>query len=142
MNRRRLAALVVALLAIGLALGLPALQTQSSRAAPGDVPGAAPAAATGAYEYMAELSDEIGPPLGRRAGDPRADLVGEFRHVLVGAGGGRWGRAGYVAGGRAGRLRLEGREAEREHQCGESSAVHSALLVRRTDGLLECLYTA
>ena len=67
MNRRRLAALVLALLALGFALGLPALQTKSSRAASGDVPGAAPAAATGAYEYMAELSDEIGP---RVAGTP------------------------------------------------------------------------
>jgi len=67
MNRRRLAALVLALLALGLALGLPALQTKSSRAASGDVTGAAPAAATSAYEYMAELSDEIGP---RVAGTP------------------------------------------------------------------------
>jgi hypothetical protein len=67
MNHGRPAALVLALLAIGLALGLPALQTKSSRAASGDVPGAAPAAATSAYEYMAELSDEIGP---RVAGTP------------------------------------------------------------------------
>jgi len=67
MNRRRFAVLVFAFLAIGLALGLPALQTKSSRAASGDPPGAAPAAATSAYEYMAELSDEIGP---RVAGTP------------------------------------------------------------------------
>ena len=74
MNRRRLAALVVALLAIGLALGLPALQTQSSRAASGDVPGAAPAAATRAYEYMAELSDEIGPRAAERVAQWFAQL--------------------------------------------------------------------
>jgi hypothetical protein len=67
MNRRRLAALV-------LALGLPALQTKSSRAASGDVPGAAPAATTSAYEYMAELSDEIGP---RVAGTPAERRVVE-----------------------------------------------------------------
>ena len=74
MNRKGLAALVLALLAIGLALGLPALQTESSRAASGDLPGAAPAAATSAYEYMAELSDEIGP---RVAGTPAEGRAAE-----------------------------------------------------------------
>jgi alkaline phosphatase isozyme conversion protein len=66
-SRKRLAALVLAIVTIALVLGLPALQTKSSRAASSEVPGAAPAAATSAYEYMAELSDEIGP---RVAGTP------------------------------------------------------------------------
>jgi Zn-dependent M28 family amino/carboxypeptidase len=66
MDRRRLIALALALMAIGLAVGLPALRTKSSRAA-GNVAGDAPAAATSAYEYLAELSDEIGP---RVAGTP------------------------------------------------------------------------
>jgi hypothetical protein len=74
MSRKRLAALVLAFVTIALVLGLPALQTKSSRAASARVPDAAPAAATSAYEYMAELSDEIGP---RVAGTPAETRTAE-----------------------------------------------------------------
>jgi len=63
---------VLVLLALGLAIGVTALQTKSSRAASGSVSGAAPAAATSAYEYMAELSDEIGPRVAGSPGERRA----------------------------------------------------------------------
>ena len=79
MNAKRLTAIALALLAIGLALGLPALQTKPSQAATGGLAGAAPTAATSAYEYMAELSDEIGP---RVAGTP-AERAGRRPRLAV-----------------------------------------------------------
>ena len=66
MNRKRYVALALLLLALAAALSLPSLHSRSSRAATGAVPGA-PSAGITAYEYMAELSDEIGP---RVAGTP------------------------------------------------------------------------
>jgi hypothetical protein len=69
-----LAALAAAALATMLALGMAAVQTRSSRAAAEPVPVAGPTAGTDAYEYMAELSDEIGP---RLAGRSRERLAGD-----------------------------------------------------------------
>ena len=69
MTRKKLAALAVALLLLGLALSVAFAATGALQAAPKSVPGAAPTAATSAYEYMADLSDGIG---SRVAGTPSA----------------------------------------------------------------------
>jgi alkaline phosphatase isozyme conversion protein len=60
MRRTTLAVIAAALLAAALALGIGAVSTRTSRAADEDTPVAGPTAGTSAYEYMAELSDEIG----------------------------------------------------------------------------------
>ena len=74
MTRKKLAALAAVLLLLSLGLGVAFAATGSLQAAPRSVPGAAPTAATSAYEYMAELSDEIGP---RVAGTPAEARVAE-----------------------------------------------------------------
>jgi alkaline phosphatase isozyme conversion protein len=66
-NRRRYAALALVLIVAALALALPSLHSRSSRAATGVTRSESPSAGATAYEYMAELSDEIGP---RVAGTP------------------------------------------------------------------------
>ena len=60
MRRTTLAVIAVAVLAAVLALGIAAVTTRTSGAADRDAPVAGPTAGTCAYEYMAELSDEIG----------------------------------------------------------------------------------
>ncbi len=72
MRRRILAAVAAAALTALLALGVAAVQTHSSRAADEAVPVAGPTAGTDAYEYVAELSDEIGPRVAGRSGERRA----------------------------------------------------------------------
>ncbi len=69
MRRRTLAAIVVIALAAMLALGVAAVQTHTSRAADESLPAAGPTAGTSAYEYMAELSDEIGSRVAGRSGE-------------------------------------------------------------------------
>jgi hypothetical protein len=61
MRRTTLAVIAAVLLAAVLILGLAAVSTHISDAAQEEVPVAGPTAGTSAYEYMAELSDEIGP---------------------------------------------------------------------------------
>jgi hypothetical protein len=60
MRRTSLAVVAVAVLATLLALGLGAVSTHTSDAAQEATPVAGPTAGTSAYEYLAELSDEIG----------------------------------------------------------------------------------
>lgn len=72
MRRSTLAVIVVAILAAVLALGLAAVSTHSSRAAEEPVPVAGPTAGTSAYEYMAELTDEIGSRVAGLSGETRA----------------------------------------------------------------------
>ena len=72
MRRSTLAVIVVAILAAVLALGLGAVSTHSSRAAEAPVPVAGPTAGTSAYEYMAELTDEIGSRVAGLSGETRA----------------------------------------------------------------------
>ena len=67
MTRKKLAVFAAALLLLSLALSVAFAATGSLQAAPKSLPSAAPTAATRAYEYMAELSDGIGP---RVAGTP------------------------------------------------------------------------
>ncbi len=72
MRRGIFAVVAAAALATLLALGIAAVQTHSSRAAAETVPMAGPTAGTDAYEYMAELTDEIGPRVAGRSGERRA----------------------------------------------------------------------
>jgi len=72
MRRPTLAFIVVAILAAVLALGLAAVSTHTSGAAEEPVPVAGPTAGTSAYEYMAELTDEIGPRVAGLSGETRA----------------------------------------------------------------------
>jgi alkaline phosphatase isozyme conversion protein len=72
MSRRTLAFIVIAVLAAVLALGLAAATTHPSRAATPAAPVAGPTPGTSAYEYMAELTDEIGPRVTGRSGETRA----------------------------------------------------------------------
>ncbi len=72
MRRSTLAVIVVAIVAAVFALGLGAVSTHSSRAAEEPVPVAGPTAGTSAYEYMAELTDEIGPRVAGLSSETRA----------------------------------------------------------------------
>jgi hypothetical protein len=72
MRRSTLAVIVVAVLAAVLALGLAAVSTHTSGAAEEPVPAAGPTAGTSAYEYLAELSDEIGPRVAGLSSETRA----------------------------------------------------------------------
>jgi alkaline phosphatase isozyme conversion protein len=72
MRRSTLAVIVVAMLAAVLALGLAAVSTHTSRAAGEPLPVAGPTAGTSAYEYMAELTDEIGSRVAGRSSETRA----------------------------------------------------------------------
>jgi hypothetical protein len=72
MRRTTLAVIVAALWATVFALGLGVVSTHSSRAADEPVPAAGPTAGTTAYEYMAELTDEIGSRVAGRSGEARA----------------------------------------------------------------------
>jgi len=86
MRRSTLAVIVVAVLAAVLALGLAAVSTHSSRAAEEPVPVAGPTAGTSAYEYMAELTDEIGSRVAglsseTRAGDRILEWFGELGYA-------------------------------------------------------------
>ncbi len=72
MRRRMLGVVAVIALAALLALGVAAVQTRTSRAADEAVPVAGPTAGTSAYEYMAELSDEIGARVAGRSGEQLA----------------------------------------------------------------------
>jgi hypothetical protein len=60
MRRTTLAAIAVVILVVALALGAGSVGTRASDAAQEEIPAAGPTAGTDAYEYMAELSDEIG----------------------------------------------------------------------------------
>ena len=72
MRRTTLAVIAVAVLATLLALGLGAISTHTSDAAQEEPPVAGPSAGTSAYEYMAELSDEIGPRVAGLSSETRA----------------------------------------------------------------------
>jgi hypothetical protein len=61
MRRTTLVVIAVVVLAAALTLGVAAVSTHTSGAAEENVPVAGPTAGTSAYEYMAELSDELGP---------------------------------------------------------------------------------
>jgi hypothetical protein len=60
MRKTTLAVIAVVILAAVLTLGVAAVSTHTSDAAQEPVPVAGPTAGTSAYEYMAELSDELG----------------------------------------------------------------------------------
>jgi alkaline phosphatase isozyme conversion protein len=60
MRKTMLATIAVVILAAVLTLGVAAVSTHTSGAAQEEVPVAGPTAGTSAYEYMAELSDELG----------------------------------------------------------------------------------
>jgi alkaline phosphatase isozyme conversion protein len=72
MRRTTLAVIAVAILAAVLALGIGAVSTKTSRAADEPTPVAGPTAGTDAYEYMAELSDEIGSRVAGLSSETRA----------------------------------------------------------------------
>jgi hypothetical protein len=72
MRRTTLAVIAVAVLAALLALGLGAVSTRTSDAAQEETPVAGPTAGTSAYEYMAELSDEIGSRVAGLSSETRA----------------------------------------------------------------------
>jgi hypothetical protein len=72
MRRTTLAVIAVAILAAVLALGIGAVSTRTSRAADEQTPVAGPTAGTDAYEYMAELSDEIGSRVAGLSSETRA----------------------------------------------------------------------
>jgi hypothetical protein len=86
MRRSTLAVIVVAILAAMLALGLAAVSTNQSGAAEEPVPVAGPTSGTSAYEYMAELTDEIGSRAAglsseTRAGDRILGWFGELGYA-------------------------------------------------------------
>jgi alkaline phosphatase isozyme conversion protein len=60
MRRTTVVVIAVVILAAVLTLGVAAVSTHTSGAAEENVPVAGPTAGTSAYEYMAELSDELG----------------------------------------------------------------------------------
>jgi alkaline phosphatase isozyme conversion protein len=72
MRRTTLTFIAVAALAAMLALGLGAVATHTSDAAQHETPVAGPSADTSAYEYMAELSDEIGSRVAGLSSETRA----------------------------------------------------------------------
>jgi hypothetical protein len=86
MRRSTLAFITVAVLAVALALGMAAANTVTTNAAPERAPVAGPTPGTSAYEYMAELSDEIGSRVAglsteKRAGDRIIAWFGELGYV-------------------------------------------------------------
>jgi alkaline phosphatase isozyme conversion protein len=86
MRRNTLALIAVAVLTALLALGLGAAGTHTSDAAQQETPAAGPTAGTSAYEYMAELSDEIGSRVAglsseTRAGDRILQWFGELGYT-------------------------------------------------------------
>jgi alkaline phosphatase isozyme conversion protein len=86
MRRSTLAAITVAALAVLLALGMAAVSTTTTDAAQEQVPVAGPTAGTSAYEYMAELSDEIGSRVAglsteKRAGDRILEWFAELGYT-------------------------------------------------------------
>jgi hypothetical protein len=101
-TRKKLAAVAAVLLLLVLAGSVAFAATGALQAAPEHVPGATPIAATSAYEYVAELSDTIGP---RAAGTPAevrtTDLVSQWFTTswLLGA------KDGYVNTVKAGEIR-------------------------------------
>jgi alkaline phosphatase isozyme conversion protein len=72
MKGKKLTAIAVGLLVLCLSLGVAAMCTMSSTAAGYATPEAAPSADTSAYEYMTELSDEIGPRVAGQSGEAQA----------------------------------------------------------------------
>jgi hypothetical protein len=85
MRRSTLAVIAVVLAAV-FALGLAVVSTHTSDAAQEDVPAAGPTAGTSAYEYMAELSDEIGTRVAglsteKHAGDRILEWFGELGYT-------------------------------------------------------------
>ncbi len=86
MRRTTLAVIAVAILAAVFALGFAAVSTHTSDAAQEAVPVAGPTAGTSAYEYMAELSDAIGPRVAGlstevRAGDRILQWFGDLGYT-------------------------------------------------------------
>lgn len=86
MRRSTLAVIAVAALAVALALGLAAVNTTTTDAAQEQVPVAGPTAGTAAYEYIAELSDDIGSRVAglsteKRAGDRILEWFGELGYA-------------------------------------------------------------
>jgi alkaline phosphatase isozyme conversion protein len=86
MRRNTLALIAAAVLAALLALGLGAVGTHTSGAAQEETPVAGPTAGTSAYEYMAELSDEIGSRVAglsteKRAGDRIFQWFGDLGYA-------------------------------------------------------------
>ncbi len=102
MTRKKLAAAATVLLLLGLEASVALAATEALQAAPEHVPGATPTVATSAYEYVAELSDTIGP---RVAGTPAevrtTDLVSQWfaTNWLLGD------KDGYVSTVKAGEIR-------------------------------------
>lgn len=72
MRRRTLTVIAIAVLAAVLALGIGAVSTHTSGAAQEEKPVAGPTAGTSAYEYMAELSDELGARVAGLSSETRA----------------------------------------------------------------------
>jgi hypothetical protein len=72
MRRKTLAVIAVAILTAVLALGVGAVSTRTSHAAEEQTPVAGPTAGTDAYEYMAELSDDIGSRVAGLSSETRA----------------------------------------------------------------------
>jgi hypothetical protein len=72
MSRRTLGVIIVVAVAALLALGVAAAQTHTSRAAVEPTPLTGPTAGAAAYEYMAELTDEIGSRVAGSAEEARA----------------------------------------------------------------------
>ena len=86
MRRTTLAVIAVVILAAVLALGVAAVSTHTSGAAEENVPVAGPTAGTSAYEYMAELSDELGARVAglsteTHAGDRILEWFGELGYT-------------------------------------------------------------
>ncbi len=86
MRRTTLFVVAVVILAAAFALGFAAVSTHTSGAAQEEVPVAGPTAGTSAYEYLAELSDELGPRVAglsteKRAGDRILDWFGELGYT-------------------------------------------------------------
>lgn len=86
MRRSTLAVIAVAALAVALALGVAAVSTTTTDAAQEQTPIAGPTAGTSAYEYIAELSDEIGSRVAglsteKRAGDRILEWFGELGYT-------------------------------------------------------------
>jgi hypothetical protein len=86
MRRSTFAIIAVAVLAVAFVLGLATTNTATTDAAQERVPVAGPTAGTSAYEYMAELSDEIGSRVAglsteKRAGDRILEWFGELGYA-------------------------------------------------------------
>jgi alkaline phosphatase isozyme conversion protein len=70
-STRKLVIIVIAAAMLGLVPAVALVQTRSPKAVAGSLT-ASPPAGAGAYEYMAELSDGIGPRVAGKAGEARA----------------------------------------------------------------------